>query len=544
MPTVQGNNQNTAALMGAAMPTQSWAQRRADRQSQLLMRGYLGQMKEQEYQQELQLNQQMAERNEKLANLPILSPDQQRVNGAMDAYRKEVADKLQTKYNGDYKKYRESELMIDAQKFVSKITNSPVIRRAQTNKLNFGLAHEDLQKGDRVARKVTYRLSDGTTKQADWETHYQDFQQGLTETLQYWGSYKQPKGLPDYFTKNYSPNMDINNPMSRFVPQPVTEEDVFNVLKMQEGMSEDDALDYIRRSGIRKGSLYWKFDARDGYRERLLDQRDVTLRQNQQRIDLAGQKGSGSGSGGGGDYSLGQRLFNSENEVPQGRLAGLNVYAEGDAKKRKGEKTTVVSQTPLSLRMYNDRAIEKDAWAQVFGLDDYMKSYKDGAYTKESPEMKGYVLVRDKNSKGEVTSQGMMPITLPKGSVTIDQINEGVYYWPKESDRPSDQGIAKHSLAKKFTLTANSKQLEKAGLNKEGWMTDNLSLGVRSGNTTADGYWGDNTYTFEFIMDSDMNSSSTQAILQNTSMGKLINQAKAQERQDNDFANNLLLGIE
>ena len=544
MPTVQGNNQNTAALMGAAMPTQSWAQRRADRQSQLLMRGYLGQMKEQEYQQELQLNQQMAERNEKLANLPILSPDQQRVNGAMDAYRKEVADKLQTKYNGDYKKYRESELMIDAQKFVSKITNSPVIRRAQTNKLNFGLAHEDLQKGDRVARKVTYRLSDGTTKQADWETHYQDFQQGLTETLQYWGSYKQPKGLPDYFTKNYSPNKDINNPMSRFVPQPVTEEDVFNVLKMQEGMSEDDALDYIRRSGIRKGSLYWKFDARDGYRERLLDQRDVTLRQNQQRIDLAGQKGSGSGSGGGGDYSLGQRLFNSENEVPQGRLAGLNVYAEGDAKKRKGEKTTVVSQTPLSLRMYNDRAIEKDAWAQVFGLDDYMKSYKDGAYTKESPEMKGYVLVRDKNSKGEVTSQGMMPITLPKGSVTIDQINEGVYYWPKESDRPSDQGIAKHSLAKKFTLTANSKQLEKAGLNKEGWMTDNLSLGVRSGNTTADGYWGDNTYTFEFIMDSDMNSSSTQAILQNTSMGKLINQAKAQERQDNDFANNLLLGIE
>lgn len=256
----------------AMMPTKSYAQARADKNTDLQASLALSDI----YQKKLadkqafegKVNAQFAA----LKSLGIEQPDQDRINFFVNDLRSALSKKILDKYDGDVQKYMQYEGENDLQQYTSEILNSPILQQGLKNKYNFGMYSADVKDGKDFQRLVSYKLNDGTVKtDVPFAEALNDYYNYKTPELPYDGGFKTPGGAEDHFLANFHPDpnkrygmqmKDENGNIITSAP-PVTAQEYFTFLteNKENPLSPKDAYQVLNQKyPLIAGSLKWKTD--------------------------------------------------------------------------------------------------------------------------------------------------------------------------------------------------------------------------------------------------------------------------------------------
>ena len=246
--------QSALALL---QPTVSYAQKRADADRNLMYQSALTQQAQQDTelarQQALMLQQQQAQ----LASVPFLEKDQQRWQLEMDKMKQKIRGRIENDFGGDHEAYARSGMLEqDMQNLALDAQRSPLYSSALQRRSNFVQAQKDGQDG-KIYRSVQYKLNNGQTKVAPWEQAYQDFSNGDTEELPYNGGFKVDGKWREHFDKVYSPR---SGQLGKFRPDVATPQEIASALVGVEGLTAQDAGEYLRRTQGMLSPVYYKFD--------------------------------------------------------------------------------------------------------------------------------------------------------------------------------------------------------------------------------------------------------------------------------------------
>lgn len=268
--------QSALALL---QPTTSYAQKRADADRNLMLQSALTQQAQQQTevarQQAVLAQQQQAQ----LMNVPFLERDDREWKIFTDGMRKKIRDRIENDFGGDYEQYAKTMLDQDIQGMSLEAQRSPLYKGALERRNNFLQAQKDAQDG-KIYRSVTYRLNNGQQKTAPWEQAYFDFNNGDTNELPYSGAFKVDGKWRKALSEQYSPRVNV---LGKFRPDQATEQEIASALIGYEGLSGQDAADYMRRSGALLAPVYYRTNARDPYKEQELN---ISKR----RVDLEGRR--------------------------------------------------------------------------------------------------------------------------------------------------------------------------------------------------------------------------------------------------------------
>ncbi|SFF11728.1 hypothetical protein [Spirosoma endophyticum] len=315
--------QSALALL---QPTVSYAQKRQDADRNLMLQSAMTQQSQQQVELAKQqaLLQQQAQAQ--LASVPFLPKDQERWQLHLDQLKKKIKDRVEGDFGGDYETYAKTMLDQDIQNFTLDAQRSPLYANGLQRRSNFVQAQKDAESG-KIFRSVQYKLTNGQTKVAPWEQAYLDFSNGDTEELPYQGAFKVDGKWRKHFDEVYSPRVDK---LGKFRPDQATPQEIAAVLTATEGLTAQDAMEYLQRTSPMLAPVYYKFDAADPYH---LEE----LRQGRERNSIAKDRNSiardrnaiAKKSSEGGQIDMWDATFNIPDNVitrnPDGSPGAVNV---------------------------------------------------------------------------------------------------------------------------------------------------------------------------------------------------------------------------
>ncbi|GAB4035485.1 hypothetical protein [Spirosoma jeollabukense] len=246
--------QSALALL---QPTISYAQKRADADRNLALQSAMTQQSQQQVEMAKQqaLLQQQAQAQ--LFNVPFLPKDHERWQLHLDQLKKTIRNRVENDFGGDHETYAKTMLDQDIQNFALEAQRSPLYANALQRRSNFVQAQKDAESG-KIFRSVQYKLTNGQTKVAPWEQAYLDFSNGDTEELPYQGAFKVDGKWRKHFDDVYSPRVDK---LGKFRPDQATPQEIAAALTATEGLTAQDAMEYLQRTGPMLAPVYYKHDA-------------------------------------------------------------------------------------------------------------------------------------------------------------------------------------------------------------------------------------------------------------------------------------------
>jgi hypothetical protein len=272
--------QSALALL---QPTISYAQKRADANQALAYQTAITQQSQQQVEAARQQALLAQQAQAQLMSVPFMEKDQERWKNEVDNLKKKIRSRVENDFGGDYESYAKTMLEQDIQGLALDAQRSPLYTGALERRSNYVQAKKDAEDG-KILRSVTYRTVNGQQKSAPWEQAYQDFHNGDTEELPYNGGFKVDGKWRKAITDQYSPRVGT---IGKFKPDQATSQEIASALVGAEGLSGQDAQEYIQRTKNMLAPVYYKFDPRDPYREEQLRQGRVGLNLRAESNDIA-----------------------------------------------------------------------------------------------------------------------------------------------------------------------------------------------------------------------------------------------------------------
>lgn len=206
MPIISGGSGFSSAVFAALTPTENFAQKRQDRQQELLYTEAMNKMEAEKLAKVQAMEDAVGDTATKAAaaSAELSAPDAQRARQYIEAYtdkfRNEMAD------SGDPYKYFLKNGNNFAKKFAKDFIVSDVLTDGKLNKVTEAQYQEDMANG-RYQREV--KSIDPTTGEVIIKTPqqaYADFLQGKTRRLEYNGGYDEPDLSKVYQFISSTPN--------------------------------------------------------------------------------------------------------------------------------------------------------------------------------------------------------------------------------------------------------------------------------------------------------------------------------------------------
>lgn len=243
-------NYNTSALgfLAAARPRDNWEARRQQKRDELQLLN-IQEARARQDADELQLGiQQQIASIQQIKALPAEAPDRPLIKGFVESQIKEALNRINTDYNGDYRKFIEAEGQSFTEQMKSNFLSSPVYARVERNKTEMELARKALAKGESLIG--TLNPTNGQYLSADEQI--QMFNEGKSPGFTFRGSYDPTKvNAYEYFSKTYNPNG------SKFERSKVSEEE--KAAYAQSELGGLAGMDYYFQS-LRNSPVYYKSD--------------------------------------------------------------------------------------------------------------------------------------------------------------------------------------------------------------------------------------------------------------------------------------------
>jgi len=317
------SNPNSApnpAIAYALMPTESFAQKRADKQASMYFQSQLNTVYQQQLTEKQAAVSDLQKTTSQIAELKLLSPDNRRIYAQFATpWLDKVKSIIKDEYQGDITRFKREKGDYLMGEFTQALATSPQVEKAMQNKANYGLWLKDRQ--------------DGKLAVGDMDTAYAQYQAGNRLDLPYQGSYKPPENLYDTFAKGnkqgYEYGVEAKDGKGRgtgkYNPIGVTSREVYDAM-IGKGYTTQQALDYVQnKTGYRDGQWTWgmkqtdpnklKQDAiENGFRQQGLNlqRRGQDINARERKLDRE-QRARENGGAGSGIPSYAERIFDQKN---------------------------------------------------------------------------------------------------------------------------------------------------------------------------------------------------------------------------------------
>lgn len=210
MPTISGGSGFSSAVFAALTPTENFAQKRQDRQQDMLYAEAINKMEAEKLAKVQAMEDAVGDTATKaaIAASELSAPDAQRARQYIDAYTEKFKNEMAD--SGDPYKYFLKNGNNFSKKFAKDFVVSDVLTDGKLNKITEAQYKDDLTNG-RVQRSV--RSIDPATGQVIVKTPeqaYNDFMSGKSRRLEYNGAYDEPNldSVYKLITTTVNPNYD------------------------------------------------------------------------------------------------------------------------------------------------------------------------------------------------------------------------------------------------------------------------------------------------------------------------------------------------
>ena len=255
----------SSAMYLAMRPTERFAQKRADRNMALQVGLQTAQLAQQEFAVYENNRRELQKTMDYVEKMPLLPRGVQLIRSqVIDPIRNEIKEKIKTQYNGSERDFLQREGSYYQDLVSSKLMSDPLVEKQLRTKTNVALALKDLQDG-----KV---LKGGNT----FNQALSDYNAGVSDFIDYGGSYNPPKGILDVPLKNTHPDVNFkygvfDQKTGRYNPVKFTRED-FIQQAMNNGMQAKEVADWLTYHQPYNGEMTWKQDERfTPYQEQQLE---------------------------------------------------------------------------------------------------------------------------------------------------------------------------------------------------------------------------------------------------------------------------------
>ncbi|PRY29799.1 hypothetical protein CLV58_12561 [Spirosoma oryzae] len=233
-----------SSLALALMPTDNFAQKRADAAATFQYAQYANQLAEQDAAQKDKALADTQATLDAIDKQGLLQTDTRRLNAMYtERWRKQIEDEIKNNYGGDIVRFQRERQPYLVKSFLSQLQNAPEFADALENKVAYAQIKDAQAKG---------KLLIGNTDQ-DWR----DYQEGRLTRLPFRGAYDAPKEGFDYFDKNVHPTAPYGTRDGKAIE--VSQQDLLNHL-LSQGMTPQQATDYVGKLGYR-GGRFWKMES-------------------------------------------------------------------------------------------------------------------------------------------------------------------------------------------------------------------------------------------------------------------------------------------
>lgn len=240
-------NNSASDLLTAIKPRDNWAARSQAKREELQYGNILEARARQEAQESQAAVQGQMEFIQQVQALPLEEPDKVRVGGFVDSALNDILKNIDKNYQGNARKYFETEGVIGLSQLKNNILRSPVFLQAQSNKVEVDSIRKALADGKELVGEFA---PDG--KYVTAQQKLLDFQNGVTDRVRFSGAYDPSKvNAAEFFGKQYAPGG------SKFVRTPVGEEEKLGYATQELGGLA--GLDYYQKS-LKGKKIYHKVD--------------------------------------------------------------------------------------------------------------------------------------------------------------------------------------------------------------------------------------------------------------------------------------------
>jgi len=247
MPISGYFNNSASDLAVALKPRANWAAREQQKQQELQYGNILEARARQDAQESQAAVQGQMDFVNQVRAMPLEAPDKIKVAGFVDSQLSDIIKNIDKNYQGNARKFFETEGNIALTQLKNNLLNSPVFIQAQSNKAQMEAIRDAMNKQQELVGEFT---PDGKYKSA--QQAILDYQNGLTDRVNFNGSYDPTKvNAAEYFGKQYAPGG------SKFVRQAVTDEEKA-AYAMQE-LGANAGRDYYQKS-LAGRKVFYKTD--------------------------------------------------------------------------------------------------------------------------------------------------------------------------------------------------------------------------------------------------------------------------------------------
>ncbi len=276
------------------LPTESMAQKRANRQTDL----YYAQSYAQAIQQEAVQRQQAGIERQKLystiQSMDVLQPDKVRLKGLVDEYRTRIAKIVKEEYGGDEQRFERERQPTLMAELSTEFLNNPLVNKAVQNKTNYGLYQAGKAKGLLAMPQGYTKDETGKMGYIPYENQVNEYFLGNSDSIASPDMIEFPKDVMDTFMKNSKAGAEygVYNPKTKQWEAPqVTANELYDAV-INKGYSPEKAA-YISQFllGDQIGKLRWNIKqesplniAKFEYQQK---QDGIENRQRQQQIGIS-----------------------------------------------------------------------------------------------------------------------------------------------------------------------------------------------------------------------------------------------------------------